>query len=119
MTLTIFSCGSSQPLRLVDFSAFLEQQRLDPETVSTCQQIQLPFLQNVDTLFDFSRLSLQYHKHLFVHIGANSNLADPNLEVSKSLYPRSCINLKRYKSFAKFQLIAIRGKITFFLFPVL
>ena len=44
-------------LRLVEFSAFLEQQR---ETE-------------------------QYHKHLFVHIGSNNNYADPLLEVRKAL----------------------------------
>ncbi|XP_048578457.1 transcriptional enhancer factor TEF-1 isoform X1 [Nematostella vectensis] len=41
------------PLRLVEFSAFLEQQRLDPDT---------------------------YHKHLFVHLGHNTNFSDPLLE---------------------------------------
>ncbi|EDO36811.1 predicted protein [Nematostella vectensis] len=44
---------SRQPLRLVEFSAFLEQQRLDPDT---------------------------YHKHLFVHLGHNTNFSDPLLE---------------------------------------
>lgn len=41
------------PLRLVDFSAFLEQQRMEPES---------------------------YHKHLFVHLGPNTDLGDPHLE---------------------------------------
>ncbi|XP_073238380.1 transcriptional enhancer factor TEF-1-like isoform X3 [Porites lutea] len=41
------------PLRLVEFSAFLEQQRMDPES---------------------------YHKHLFVHLGPNTDLGDPHLE---------------------------------------
>lgn len=40
-------------LRLIEFSAFLEQQRMDPEA---------------------------YHKHLFVHLGTNTNFADPMLE---------------------------------------
>lgn len=41
------------PLRLVEFSAFLEQQRMDPES---------------------------YHKHLFIHLGPNTDLGDPHLE---------------------------------------
>ncbi|KAK3748397.1 hypothetical protein QZH41_000171 [Actinostola sp. cb2023] len=44
---------SFPPLRLLEFSAFLEQQTVDPET---------------------------YHKHLFVHLGPNTNFSDPLLE---------------------------------------
>ncbi|XP_031562966.1 transcriptional enhancer factor TEF-1-like isoform X2 [Actinia tenebrosa] len=45
--------ASHMPLRLLEFSAFLEQQTMDPET---------------------------YHKHLFVHLGPNTNFTDPLLE---------------------------------------
>ena len=39
--------------------------------------------------------TLQYHKHLFVHIGANATYSDPMLEVSKAdfcLVFESCHN---------------------------
>lgn len=41
------------PLRIVELSAFLEQQRMDPESC---------------------------HKHLFIHLGPNTDLGDPHLE---------------------------------------
>ncbi|XP_002160172.2 transcriptional enhancer factor TEF-1 isoform X1 [Hydra vulgaris] len=45
---------TQMPLRLIDFSAYIDQQRLEqPET---------------------------YHKHLFVHIGSQRSFEDPNLE---------------------------------------
>ncbi|XP_077293564.1 TEA domain transcription factor 1 homolog scalloped isoform X5 [Arctopsyche grandis] len=44
---------ATHKLRLVEFSAFMEQQRGDPET---------------------------YHKHLFVHIGGSATYSDPLLE---------------------------------------
>lgn len=74
-------------LRLVEFSAFLEQTR-DPESVSLMIKIPV-FVQNcflkaflVLITFFLSPLLFQYHKHLFVHIGSNYSYSDPELEVS-------------------------------------
>lgn len=78
---------ATHKLRLVEFSAFMEHQR-DPDTVSsgasldsdTQVQIWLGFFFFFGLLIFVLNFFLQFHKHLFVHIGGCTSYTDPLLE---------------------------------------